>query len=317
MRPDPSVRHLTVEAEDEGQRLDNFLARHLKGLPRARLYRIIRRGEVRVNGGRARPARRLAAKDLVRVPPVSLKQPSDAGQGVRPRPLPLLYEDEQLLIVDKPAGLAVHGGSGISLGAIEALRRLRPDDRRLELAHRLDRDTSGCLMIARRKAYLRLLQDALRHKRIAKRYLALVHGRWPDGQRSIEAPLLTRLRGDGEKVTQVSSKGKEAVSRFRVLMAAEAASLLEVELLTGRTHQIRVHAQSAGHPILGDRKYGDTALDSALLPKKARLMLHAVSLAIPQLADYAPVSVAAPLEKRFHACLKECFNLDKDFVYKQ
>lgn len=306
------ARQLLVDAEDAGQRLDNFLARELKGLPRSRLYRLVRRGEVRVNSGRARPSRKLAAGDRVRLPPLRLPSQPDAAPTLPGQALPILHEDERLLVLDKPPGMAVHGGSGVPWGVIEALRQQRQDEPRLELAHRLDRDTSGCLMVARRPSYLRLLQGALRTRRIAKRYLALVHGAWPDGLTEMDAPLATHASRDGEKTSRVSPEGRPAQSRFRTLLASPEASLLEVEILTGRTHQIRVHAQAAGHPLVGDGKYGDARLDKRLAaaPGRPRLMLHAAALAIPALGEAPALEVAAPLEKRFAEWVHGHFGFD-------
>ena len=305
------ARQVLVDAEDAGRRLDNFLARQLKGLPSARVYRLIRRGEVRVNSGRAKPSHKLAAGDRVRLPPVALPPPGRGG-ALPGQALPTLFEDERLLVVDKPPGLAVHGGTGIGAGVIEALRARRDDDARLELAHRLDRDTSGCLMVAKRASHLRLLQDALRTRQIGKRYLALVHGAWPEDLAEMDAAITTHASGDGEKTSRISQTGKPAQSRFRVLLASPEASLMEVAPLTGRTHQIRVHAQAAGHPLVGDGKYGDPQRDRRLGAAlgRPRLMLHAAALALPALGEAPPVQVRAPLEKRFAAWAGAHFGQD-------
>src|SRR5579883_329199 len=262
-----TTRHVEVGEEHTGQRLDNYLMQLLGDVPRSRIYRLVRRGEVRVNGRRAKPDQRLEADDSVRVPPVWV----DATPAVPGRPPTqlldrvagaIIHEDERLIVVDKPAGLAVHGGSGRSFGLIEALRALRPQDD-LELVHRLDRDTSGCLLIARRRSSLRVLHALLREGRLEKGYLALVQGQWNFGRRRIEAPLRTDFRVSGERTVKVHPSGKAAVSEFRPVQvfgsrtgSTPRATLVEVALHTGRTHQIRVHAAHAGHPVAGDPKYG-------------------------------------------------------------
>ncbi|MDH4260441.1 MAG: RluA family pseudouridine synthase [Gammaproteobacteria bacterium] len=256
------VRKILAGPAGDGQRLDNFLLRELKGVPRSRVYRLLRRGEVRVNGGRAKPEYRLAAADLVRLPPLR-----EAAPGVEtPTRVPdslqavvrdaLIHEDQRILAFNKPAGLAVHGGSGLSFGLIEALRALRPDEP-LELAHRLDRDTSGCLLVARTRAALREVHALLREGQVEKHYTALVAGRWLLGRKKIDAPVLTHARQGGERMVRVHAEGKQAVSIFDPREHyRDLASLMDVEIHTGRTHQIRVHAAFAGHPVAGDEKYG-------------------------------------------------------------
>ncbi len=283
--PVTGVHHLTVDADSAGQRLDNFLVRELKGVPKTRLYRALRKGEIRVNKGRVKADHRLLAGDLVRIPP--LHRPSPTA----PAPVPrywadllsqrIVYEDDDLLVLNKPAGLAVHGGSGLSFGLIESLRQLRPDDRYLELVHRLDRDTSGLIMIARRPALLRELHRQLREDKIDKRYLALVAGSWPRSLRVVEAPLEKNVLQSGERMVRVSREGKRSVTEFTVVERFSEATLIEAKPVTGRTHQIRVHAKHAGFPLLGDDKYSDdrtAALCSALGLK--RLFLHARSLSL-------------------------------------
>jgi 23S rRNA pseudouridine955/2504/2580 synthase len=295
----PAVRHREIDAERAGQRLDNYLLGELKGVPRSHVYRLIRSGQVRVNSGRTNPSYRLQAGDKVRVPPV----------GVRPAAQPLatpdrlewlaeriIYEDARLLVLDKPAGLAVHGGSGVSLGCIEALRLLRPESKDLELAHRLDRDTSGCLLLAKRRSALRVLHALLREGQVDKRYLTLVKGPWPEGTTEIDMPLVTRRVG-GEARVKVDESGKDARSAFRLLKRfGKTASLLEVSIDTGRTHQIRVHAAHAGHPVAGDERYGDKDFDAYLKTFGLRRMFlhaHSVSFDWPETGE--PFSVSAPL----------------------
>jgi 23S rRNA pseudouridine955/2504/2580 synthase len=293
------VQHYEVSPEEAGQRLDNYLQRRLAGVPRSRLYRFIRKGEVRVNGRRAGPETRLRVKDRIRIPPVRLEPPAAAGKPSAALAAQLrgaiLYEDENLLVLDKPAGLAVHGGSGLSFGVIETLRELCPHET-LELAHRLDRDTSGCLLIARRGAALRALHALLRAGEVEKRYLALVRGKWELGAKRIDVPLRTDTRVGGERTVRPGPSGKPSVSEFRpVQFFGRAATLMEVTLHTGRTHQIRVHAQHATHPVAGDEKYGDAAFNEQLRSLGLRRMFlhsHSVSFTWPQGGEF---SISAPL----------------------
>jgi 23S rRNA pseudouridine955/2504/2580 synthase len=282
----PAVRHLTVTGEQAGQRLDNFLMKMLEGLPRNMIYRVIRKGEVRVNGHRAGPDTRLQANDRVRVPPVREREtpavPAPGAALLERLQAAIFYEDAHVLALDKPAGVAVHGGSGISFGVIEGLRTLRPGES-LELIHRLDRDTSGCLLVARDASTLRQMHALMREGRSDKRYLTLVRGKWDLGQKRIDVPLRTDLRVGGERTVRADPSGKPSVSEFRpVQFFGKRATLMEVSLLTGRTHQIRVHALHAGHPVAGDEKYGDAAFNTTLrgLGLK-RMFLHAHSLAMP------------------------------------
>ena len=278
-----AVRHVPVDAESAGQRLDKLLSQLLPGVPRSRIFRLIRRGEVRVNGRRAGPEQRLASGDTVRLPPVRESVP-DAPRRV-PAALiaaverAVIHEDERLLVLDKPAGLAVHGGSGLSFGIIEALRASRPEET-LELAHRLDRDTSGCLLVARRASALRALHALLRDGAVRKSYLVLVAGRWNLGAKRVEVPLRTDLRVGGERTVKVDAHGKAARTDFRLIQHFGArASLIEATLHTGRTHQIRVHAAHCGHPVLGDDKYGDATRNQELAALGlTRMFLHAHSL---------------------------------------
>jgi len=297
-----SVRHFEVTDREAGQRLDNCLQRLLGGVPRSRIYRVIRKGEVRVNGKRAGPQTRLKLADLIRIPPVRVAPPAEPGRpsadlSARIREA-IIHQDDRLLVVDKPAGMAVHGGSGVSFGVIEALRALRPQEY-LELAHRLDRDTSGCLIIARQPAALRTLHALLREEGFEKRYLALLKGRWDLGVKRIDAPLATHTRVGGERTVRVAQGGKASVSTFRpVQFFGSLATLMEVMLDTGRTHQIRVHAQHAGHPVAGDAKYGDAPFNDEMRKLGlTRMFLHASSLGFtwPQGAEFS-VNAALPAE---------------------
>ncbi len=295
------VEHWDAEEGDVGQRIDNFLLRRLKGVPRSVIYRILRRGEVRVNARRVGPDYRLAAGDQVRVPPVRVAAerpaPQPGGAVAAALQAAILYEDERLLIVNKPAGLAVHGGSGVSYGVIEALRALRPQDRELELVHRLDRDTSGCLMLAKRRSLLRLLHALQRDGRVEKRYLALLAGRWRRGTARVDAPLRKSVLQGGERMVRVAADGKEAVTELRVVERFADSTLVEAVLVTGRTHQIRVHAAHLGTPILGDAKYGGAQANRRCRDLGLRrLFLHASALAIHWPGDEPPLRVEAPLD---------------------
>jgi 23S rRNA pseudouridine955/2504/2580 synthase len=303
------VQHLTVTAEDAGQRLDNFIQRRLGDVPRSRIYRVIRKGEVRVNGRRAGPATRLQAEDRIRIPPVRVlpaPEPGKPAPGLLERiGAAVIREDPRLLVLDKPAGIAVHGGSGVSSGVIEALRALRPDES-LELVHRLDRDTSGCLLVARDTPTLRVLHALLREDGFEKRYLALLKGRWELGDKRIDVPLRTDTRVGGERTVRADASGKPSTSRFRpVQFFGRVATLVEVELDTGRTHQIRVHAAHAGHPVAGDAKYGDDSFNREMRDLGlTRTFLHASSLSFnwPQGGEFSvntplPAELAAVLER--------------------
>jgi 23S rRNA pseudouridine955/2504/2580 synthase len=273
------VRHEQVDEGSAGQRIDNFLLRVCKGVPKSHVYRILRSGEVRVNGGRVAPTYKLREGDDVRIPPVRTAAPAAPVVVPVGQPLPVAYEDEALLVVDKPAGLAVHGGSGVSFGVIEQLRRQRPEARFLELAHRLDRETSGLLIVAKKRSALTVLHDMMREGRVEKRYLSLVAGRWMNPQQHIKASLHKYLTPEGERRVSVHRDGKPAHSIVRLVRRWQSASLVEVELKTGRTHQIRVHLTHQGFALCGDDKYGDFALNKRLEKEGLRRMfLHAAIL---------------------------------------
>jgi 23S rRNA pseudouridine955/2504/2580 synthase len=301
------ARATLVEVGEEGvaQRIDNFLLRRLKDVPKSHVYRVLRSGQVRVNSGRVRPDYRLRAGDRVRIPPVRLPE-RPAKPAPRPAELPAVYEDAALLVVDKPSGVAVHGGSGVSYGAIESLRAARPQARFLELAHRLDRDTSGLLMIAKKRSALVALHRMLRDGEVEKTYLALAKGRWSGGPRELRERLYKFVSASGERRVAVHEEGRTAATRVRPLRIGAAFSLLEARLLTGRTHQIRVHLAHAGHPIAGDDKYGDFALNRTLAAQGVRrLCLHAASLRFAHPLTGAPLRLAAPLPPELAAFVEK------------
>lgn len=302
--PAPAVRIVEVDAESDGQRIDNFIAKFLKGVPKSRIYRCLRKGEVRVNGGRVKPSSKLAAGDKVRIPPVRISQTETptASSGLLDKLYnSIVYEDDRMLVVNKPCGLAVHGGSGISIGVIEGMRQLRPEEKNLELVHRLDRDTSGCLMISKKSSILKKLQSFLVKKdELEKHYQTIVHGRWSKRKQHVDLPLQKNTLSSGERISRVHADGKQSLTRFSVEQQNESFSLLNVQPITGRTHQIRVHCAHLGHPIVGDPKYGAEQLDQSLKPKPGRLMLHAAKLIIPPLqpGDKTTV-VVADYDERF------------------
>ncbi|HEX9813015.1 MAG TPA: RluA family pseudouridine synthase [Burkholderiales bacterium] len=301
------VRHVEIDVSREGQRLDNFLLGQLKGVPKSHVYRILRRGEVRVNSARVAPSYRLQEGDKVRIPPIRTSQPVKATEPQRFEWLSgrTLYEDRDLLVLDKPGGLAVHGGSGVGAGLIEGLRAVRSDLPVLELAHRLDRDTSGCLLLAKNRPALLALHEMLRDGKIEKRYLALLKGRWRGGSKTVSARLARdRIRG-GERLVGVSDEGRAAASRFEPKRAYGPATLVEIRLDTGRTHQARVHAAHIGHPIAGDEKYGDRAFNRELRELGLRrLFLHAARLRFAHPATGARIEIAAELPTELKSLLE-------------
>ena len=306
----PAARLVEVDADSAGQRLDNFLIRHLKGVPKTHVYRIIRSGEVRINKGRVSADTRVEAGDVVRLPPVRISD-KVAEKAERPAPareFPILLEDEHLIAIDKPAGVAVHGGSGVSFGVIEQLRQARPASKFLELVHRLDRDTSGILLVAKKRSALTHLQDQFRERETGKTYLALVTGTWPANKKVIDLPLHKYLQADGERRVRVTTAddpdGMRSITlvKVRSTVPARAAqglpamSLLEVTIKTGRTHQIRVHLASQGHAIVGDDKYGDFDLNKRLQKlSMKRMFLHAWRLQFNHPASGERVQLIAEL----------------------
>jgi 23S rRNA pseudouridine955/2504/2580 synthase len=304
-------RLLEIDAESAGQRVDNFLIAHLKGVPKSHVYRILRTGEVRVNGGRRQAQHRLQVGDVVRIPPLRMPQREEieipqalVQQRLADR---ILHEDDDFLVIDKPAGMAVHGGSGLAYGVIEGLRKIRPEAKFLELVHRLDRDTSGCLLIAKKRQALRALHELFRaDHQIDKVYQALLCGVWARKHWLVDAPLKKNILQSGERMVRVAKDGKPARTEFRRLRKFAAATLVEAHLHTGRTHQIRVHAQSMGHPIACDERYGDEALNQAFrrLGLK-RLFLHAAALAFEHPSTRKPFRVEAPLPSDLQNFLKQ------------
>ena len=286
---------LEVGEESESQRLDNFLLRHLKGVPKSHVYRVVRSGEVRVNSGRVKPDYRVRIGDKVRVPPIRIAA-SIPKAPAKPFGLPIVHEDPSLLVIDKPSGVAVHGGSGVSYGVIESLRAARPEAKMLELAHRLDRDTSGLLIVAKKRAALVELHRMLRDGEIEKVYVAVVKG-VPAGKHfDIKEPLHKYVNAKGERRVAVKEGGMEAVTRVKLLGSTDNLSVLQLRLMTGRTHQIRVHLAHAGLPVLGDDKYGDFEFNRALARQGVkRLFLHARRLAFKHPVDGTRVALAAAL----------------------
>ena len=296
------VKWLTVDEESAGQRLDNFLIRHLKGVPKTHVYRIIRSGEVRINKGRAAADTRIETGDVVRLPPVRISD-KVAEKAARPAPgreFPLLLEDDALMAIDKPSGVAVHGGSGVSFGVIEQLRQARPQAKLLELVHRLDRETSGILLVAKKRSALKHVQDQFRERETGKTYLALVQGSWPEKLKVIDSSLHKYLLPDGERRVRVTSNddpdGMRSITLVKVAQRLNDCTLLEVTIKTGRTHQIRVHLASQGHPIAGDDKYGDFEWNKALNKQGLkRMFLHAWRLQFTHPTTGKRVELKSPL----------------------
>jgi 23S rRNA pseudouridine955/2504/2580 synthase len=297
-----SVQWIEVDAENAGQRIDNFLFSRLKGVPKSHVYRILRTGEVRRNGGRIRAQDRLDAGDVIRVPPVRLAEREAGevpGKLIRSRIEPrILYEDDELLVINKPSGMAVHGGSGLSFGVIEGLREVRPQARSLELVHRLDRDTSGCLLIAKKRSALRILHEQFRGDEVKKVYLALLAGAWARTRWLVDAPLRKNVLQSGERLVKVSGEGKPAVTEFRRRARYAAATLAEARPITGRTHQIRVHARHMGHPLAGDERYGDENANREFrrLGLK-RLFLHSLETTLRHPRTGELLRFEAPLDR--------------------
>lgn len=304
--PFAQVMILSIDDDQAGQRLDNFLIARLKGVPKSKIYNVIRKGEVRVNKGRIKPEYKLRVGDSVRVPPIRTAEAGTEAKASHQMmsllSRSILFEDDGLLIINKPPGLAVHGGSGITLGLIETLRQMRPESRHLELVHRLDRDTSGCIMVAKKRSYLRHLQAALREKSagaggITKVYQALVIGVWPKRVHQVNAPLLKTEVAGGERVVRVHPEGKPSLTEFKLLQGFKGFSLIEARPITGRTHQIRVHAQYAGCALVGDEKYGDDEVNETMRVQGIkRLFLHASALSfyLPESNELTHVDAPLP-----------------------
>ncbi len=309
-----AVKMLTISEDEAGQRIDNYLLAKLKGVPKSLIYRILRKGEVRVNKGRIKPEYKLQANDIVRVPPVRISEKEQAPISTKLNKVSqlenqILFEDECLLVLNKPSGIAVHGGSGLSFGVIEALRTLRPDARFLELVHRLDRDTSGILLVAKKRSALRSLHEQLREKTVQKDYLALVRGQWQSHCKVVKAPLLKNELSSRERIVRVSEQGKPSETRFSIEERYEYATLVKASPVTGRTHQIRVHTQYAGHPIALDDKYGDKHFDEQMTRLGlTRLFLHAFSIRFEHPKTGETLRINAPLDpemKKILGALRE------------
>lgn len=300
--PKPQVRFITIDSEDAGQRIDNFLVKTLKGVPKSMIYRLLRKGEIRVNKKRKKPEYKLVDEDIIRVAPIRVAENTNEVSTqlnvVANLEKQILFEDERLIVINKPSGMAVHGGSGLSFGLIEALRALRPDARMLELVHRLDRDTSGCLVVAKKRSALRHLHEQLRNKTVQKFYHALVKGRWSTKLTRVTEGLRKNDLKSGERVVVVDNvDGKESETRFRVLQHYKNATLVRAFPVTGRTHQIRVHCQTKGHSIACDAKYGheDFDIEMRQLGLK-RLFLHAASIEFTHPLSEERIKIEAPLE---------------------
>ena len=292
------VSYLTTESDDAGQRIDNYLFRKLKGVPKSHIYRIIRSGEIRINKKRAKTTDKLQSGDIIRIPPIRLAEPVHKSDTPA-RTFPIIYEDEYLLVIDKPAGVAVHGGSGISFGVIEQIRQAYPQTKYLELVHRLDKETSGLLMIAKKRSALVKLHEYLRQHTPQKTYYALAIGHWDETVKQLKLPLFKFQNAQGEKFVRVDAeKGQYAHTSFEPVEYYDGFTLMRVTLKTGRTHQIRVHMQSQGHPIAGDEKYGDFELNKQLAKQGLkRMFLHAAGLILPHPITGEKLSFEAPLPK--------------------
>ncbi len=302
------VQYVSITADSAGQRIDNFLMTHLKGVPRTHIYRILRKGEVRVNKKRAKPSYKLQEGDQIRLPPLQTGPdhvpPKPGNQLMAFLASRILYEDNGFLIINKPSGMPVHGGSSVKLGVVEALRCMYPKLSQLELVHRLDLDTSGCLVLAKKRSVLRELHELLRARKVEKIYWTLTKGHWKEAELRVDAPLLKNQLTSGERIVHVNVEGKPSVTLFRTLQEFAKTALMEVALETGRTHQIRVHARYRGHPVLGDEKYGDKELNKQLREAGLRrLFLHAYSIHFTLPSTGQEVKVTAPLDVELRACL--------------
>lgn len=306
----PQVIFITINADNDQQRIDNFLRTMLKGVPKSRIYRVLRKGEVRVNKKRVKPEYKLHAGDIVRIPPMKVAEKISQVISVKLDKIAnlqqsILYEDHEILVLNKPSGFAVHGGSGLNFGIIEALRMLRPEAVFLELVHRIDRETSGILLIAKKRSVLRSLHEQFRLKQIQKDYLALVKGQWPSSCKVIEAPLLKNLLQSGERIVKINENGKPAETRFKIEERFDTTTLVKASPLTGRTHQIRVHTQYVNHPIVFDDRYGDSEFDKKLQTTGLnRLFLHAWRLKFIHPKSGEKMTLCAPLDMVLSNCLK-------------
>ena len=306
-----AVKTLEISEDEAGQRIDNYLMAKLKGVPKSLIYRIVRKGEVRVNKGRIKPEYKLQCGDVVRVPPVRVSEKTQAPVSSKLNKVAsleqqIIFEDDCLLVINKPSGIAVHGGSGLSFGVIEGLRALRPEARFLELVHRLDRDTSGILLVAKKRSALRHLHEQLRIKTVQKDYLALVRGQWQSHVKVVQAPLLKNELASGERIVKVSPEGNPSETRFSIEERYPTATLVKASPVTGRTHQIRVHTLHAGHPIALDDKYGDKDFDAEMRALGLnRLFLHAASIRFEHPKTGETLRLNAPLDEKMKAILKK------------
>jgi len=305
------VQLWTIDADHHGQRIDNYLFTQLKGVPKSRIYRILRKGEVRVNKGRIKAVYKLKTGDVVRIPPIRVSAKEDDSHltkldKVQQLENSILLETQQFLVINKPSGIAVHGGSGLSFGVIEALRSLRPKEKFMELAHRIDRDTSGCLLIAKRRSYLIHFQNQLRHRKMNKEYIAIVSGCWPKGQTRVDVALKKTERPSGERIVLVDKEGKPSETRFSLLENLGHYSLIQAKPVTGRTHQIRVHAKYCRCPLLGDDKYSDLNSDQTILQRLniKTFMLHAQKLSFTLPDTEQKMQVEAPIPDQMKQVIK-------------
>lgn len=309
MNKNSTVQYVTIEPDFEGQRIDNFLVTRLKGVPKSHVYRILRKGEVRVNKKRIKPCYKLQEGDQVRIPPLKLDAPKEAPvlhynliATLKDR---ILYEDKGLLIINKPAGIPVHGGTGVKLGLVEALRTMYPKSPHLELAHRLDLDTSGCLVLAKKRSVLKELHELFREGKMRKVYWTLTKGHWKESELRVDVPLQKNHLSSGERIVKVNKEGKESLTVFRPIETYPGAMLMEATLHTGRTHQIRVHAQHRGHPVAGDEKYGDRDFNKQMREiGLKRLFLHAHFIEFTLPSDGQKITISAQLDAELEECLK-------------
>jgi len=312
------VQFWIIDKDYVGQRVDNYLLSRLKGVPKSRIYRIIRKGEVRVNKGRVKADYKLKHNDSLRIPPIRVAEKApqkDISQFSQVKQIEdsILFESNQFMVINKPSGIAVHGGSGISFGVIEAVRALRPKEKFLELVHRIDKDTSGCLLIAKRRTYLIHFQNQLRHRKMNKQYVALVNGNWPKAVSRVDQPLKKIERASGERVVQVDHQGKASITNFEIVQDFTHHTLVTAKPVTGRTHQIRVHAKYVGYPLLGDEKYSDTQQDQKLLSKLKlkSFLLHAKKLKFTLPEDDQIMQIEAPLPAQFRNVIERLHKLQK------
>ena len=308
------VSFITISEENATQRIDNFLITHLKGVPKSMIYRILRKGEVRVNKKRVKPEYKLNNGDEIRIPPIRVAEKTTPEISTKLNKVAdlekaIIYEDDVILAINKPSGIAVHGGSGLSFGVIEGLRALRPEAKFLELVHRIDRETSGVLLIAKKRSALKALHEQLRLKQMQKNYLALVKGNWPSECKVVQAPLLKNVLKSGERVVKVDKEGKPSETRFKVEERFDFATLIKASPVTGRTHQIRVHTQYANHPIAFDDRYGDNQFDMQLANTKLnRLFLHAANVKFIHPKTLQEMQLHAPMDDKLQACLNQLRN---------